>query len=70
MIRLGSTVKFKADGRVYVRQIRPARDSYDREMVTPDSPMGQAMLDKKPGDRFEVKTPGGVVEVEIEEVKS
>jgi len=37
--------------------------------ITPNSPIGKAMLGKKVGSRFEVETPGGRVAVEILEIR-
>jgi len=64
-IRTGSKVKFKHDGRLYER-LYVYLDGHDaRKVVSPDSPVGQAMLGKSAGDKFTVNTPGGLVKVEI-----
>ena len=64
-IRTGSKVKFRQDGKLYER-LCVYLDGHDvRKVVSPDSPVGQAMLGKSPGDKFTVNTPGGLAEVEI-----
>ena len=68
-INIGSKVRFKQDDRLYER-LYVYLDGYDvRKVISPDSPVGQAMLGKSAGDKFEAHTPGGVAEIEILEVK-
>ena len=65
MIRVGDMVTVKiGQGRI-VRQIRTARDTQDRGMIEPESPLGQALLGQEKGRKLQVETPGGTVTVEI-----
>jgi len=68
-IKNGSNVKFKMNGRTYSRLLVCGDEHDIRMFVSPDSPVGQALLGKKQGDVFEVRTPGGITEVEIIEVR-
>ncbi len=42
----------------------------DHDVLTPESPIGQALLGRKPGERVTAATPRGYIELEIVEVRS
>ena len=68
IVKLNSTVRYTFNGAAKQRQIRFPKHEKDYNCIEPRSPMGRAMLGKKAGDKFKVKTPGGVAEVEILEI--
>ena len=39
-------------------------------LISNESPVGKALLGKKKGDKVEVKTPGGIIEYEILEIRA
>ena len=60
VIRFGATVKVKDSKRKTVEEytlVGAGEDDILDNKILATSPMGQAMLGKKPGDAFEVKTP-------------
>ncbi len=68
-VKTGSMVKFGYNGKIFERLYVPL-DGHDvRRVVSPESPVGQAMLGKVPGDKLSVNTPGGPAEIEVLEVK-
>jgi hypothetical protein len=60
IVKLNSTVRYTFNGTVKQRQIRFPKHEKDYKCIAPRSPMGRAMLGKKAGDKFKVKTPGGM----------
>ena|GEM_PF-2996300 len=67
-VRISSKVRFKHNGRLYSRVLTNLDECPVGKVVTPDSPVGRAMLGKTAGDKFTVNTPDGPAEVEIIEV--
>ncbi|MBB5173168.1 transcription elongation factor GreA [Texcoconibacillus texcoconensis] len=71
-VALGRSVKFKElpDGDVEAYTIvgRAEADPFEGK-ISNDSPMAQSLLGKSVGEKVNVQTPGGDMEVEIMEVK-
>lgn len=64
-------IRYEGDDSVehfLVGSIEERRDGL--EVLSPSSPLGQALLGKSPGDTVEYEAPGGILEVEIVEVGS
>jgi transcription elongation factor GreA len=65
-VRVGSNVKVKRNGEKLSYTIVGSSESRPAEgLISNESPVGQALLGKKPGDSVKVRTPGGEVEYEI-----
>ena len=67
-IHTGAVVSLRYDGdddveRFLVGSIEEERDGVS--VVSPDSPLGQALLGRKPGDVVQYEAPGGMLKVEI-----
>ena len=48
--------------------VGPGEEDYDNNKILVSSPMGKAMIGKKPGDTFEVQAPAGVLKYEIRKI--
>ena len=71
-VGLGSIVHLREDGgeeRVY-RLVVPEDADPNKGFISPSSPIGRALLNKKPGDEVSVPTPGGVRHFEITQLKT
>lgn len=65
-VRVGSNVKVKKNGEKLGYTIVGSSESRPAEgLISNESPVGQALLGKKPGDSVKVRTPGGEVVYEI-----
>ena len=62
-IRVGDLVRIKHN-RAEIMELRLTEERCSN-IVSPNSPVGQALLGKQKGDKFQAYTPGGIVEVEI-----
>ena len=64
------TIKHAGDdeAETYLLGLREERGEYD--VLTPDSPLGQALLGHSPGDVVVAKVPAGELKVELLEVRS
>ncbi len=67
-VSTGTVVSLRYDGdddveRYLVGSIEEEQNGVS--VVSPDSPLGQALLGRKPGDAVEYEAPGGVLKVEI-----
>ena len=59
-IRLGSVVKIQTNKETFkVRLVHPVEAHLDDERISVDSPLGQAILGNKKGDRVTVIAPSG-----------
>ena len=61
-IKIGDLVKIKYNGAIM--QLRLIEE-IGGDIVTPESPVGQALIDKKKGDVFTIGTPEGLAEIEV-----
>jgi len=70
VVRVGSSVKVESKNGVQTFVIVGAAESDPvAGFISNESPLGSAFLNRKKGDKFEVKTPKGVTEYKILEVK-
>lgn len=67
-IKIGKKVRFKLNGKFYNRTFNYLNGQPVRRVVSPESPVGQAIFDKTAGTKLVVNTPGGPAKVEILEV--
>ena len=61
-IKVGDTIRLEYNGAIMELKLR---EEVCGDGVTVNSPIGQKLLAKKVGDKFQAYTPGGIVEVEI-----
>lgn len=70
IVRVGSSVKVKSKNGVQTFVIVGAAESDPAQgFISNESPLGSAFIGRKKGDKFDVKTPKGVMEYEILEIK-
>ncbi|MBI4158271.1 MAG: transcription elongation factor GreA [Candidatus Yanofskybacteria bacterium] len=70
VVRVGSSVKVESKNGIQTFVIVGATESDPVVgFISNESPLGSAFLNRKKGDKFEVKTPKGVTEYKILEVK-
>lgn len=70
LVRIGSTVRVKSNRGEESYMIVGSEEADPlRGKISNESPLGKAFLGKKVGERIEVKTPGGLIEYEILEIK-
>lgn len=70
-VGVGSIIKIKdlSDGEIETYRIGSSTESDpDNGIISDESPIGKAALRMKAGDKFDVSTPGGLIEFEIVEV--
>lgn len=69
-VGLGSTVRvqIKDNGEVSYTIVGSSETDPAKGIISDESPMGQSLLEHKAGDRFMVKTPGGMIECKILEI--
>ena len=73
VVQLGSTVVLRnlnADKDVSYTLVRPAEVNASQGRISFQSPVGQAVLKKRPGDEVEVVAPSGTIRFRIERVES
>ncbi len=61
-IKIGDLVKIKYNGAIM--QLRLIEE-IGGDIVTPESPVGQALIGKKKGDVFTIRTPEGLAKIEV-----
>lgn len=61
-IEIGDLVRIKYNGAIMELRLTEEKCS---NVVTPNSPVGQAILGKQKGDKFTVNTPDGLAEIEV-----
>lgn len=70
IVQIGSTMTIKSSGKPMTFTIVGSEESDPvTGKISNVSPMGSAFLDKKVGDKVEVKTPGGVVKYEVLDIQ-
>jgi len=70
VVRVGSSVKVESKNGIQTFVIVGAAESDPAQgFISNESPLGSAFLNRKKGDKLEVKTPKGVTEYKILEVK-
>ncbi|MDP8975060.1 MAG: transcription elongation factor GreA [Actinomycetota bacterium] len=70
-VAAGSVVSLRYEGddeveRFLIGSIEERRE--DLSVISPGSPLGQALLGRKPGDTVQYEAPGGMLEVQIVDV--
>lgn len=71
-VRIGSTVIIREDGEIDDEEYKivgSAEANPRQRKISQKSPIGAALLGKKPGQKVIVKTPDGVIRFEIVEVR-
>ena len=61
-IKVGDTIRLEYNGAIMELMLRK---EFCGDGVTVNSPIGQKLIGKKTGDKFQAYTPDGIVEVEI-----
>ncbi|MGH2805959.1 MAG: transcription elongation factor GreA [Actinomycetota bacterium] len=72
VIKPGKVVTFRHDGEepeTYLLGLREERGG-DYDILTPDSPLGQALIGHAPGETVVAKVPAGELKVEVLEVRA
>lgn len=70
-VQLGSRVRVTnlTSGReMNLRIVSPLEASPERGQVSNASPVGEALVGRRPGDTFQVRTPAGVAQYRVEEI--
>ena len=73
VVELGCTVvlrNLKANKEVSYTLVRPTEADASKGRISFQSPVGQAVLRKRPGDEIEVVAPSGTIRFRVESVKS
>ncbi|HDH31641.1 MAG TPA: transcription elongation factor GreA [Candidatus Wolfebacteria bacterium] len=66
IVHIGSTIEIKRDGKRFTYTIVGSQEARpEANLVSNESPLGNAFLDKKAGDTVEIQTPNGIVKCEI-----
>ena len=72
IVRFGAKIKLENldNGQIVSYQILSEYESdLEKNIISDKSPVAQALLGKEEGDDIEIKTPGGIIDYEILEVK-
>ena len=70
IVQIGSTMTIKSGSKAMTFTIVGSEESEPAAgKISNVSPMGSAFLDKKVGDKVDVKTPGGVVKYEVTDIQ-
>ncbi len=68
-VRIGTRVKLKKEGKLIQYTVVGSNEAKPLEgLISNESPIGQAILGKKVGDKVKVKAPSGLVEYEVVEI--
>lgn len=66
IVSIGSTVEVKSGNNIETFKIVGSAEAKPQEgKISNESPLGRSFLNKKAGDEFDVKTPGGIVKYKI-----
>lgn len=69
-VKIGSTIEVRKDGQAKRFRIVGSNEVKPEEgLISNESPLGRAFLDKKAGDVVSVKTPGGEAQYEIVKIE-
>jgi len=61
-VKVGDTIRLEYNGAIMELKLR---EEVCGDGVTVNSPIGQKLIGKKTGDKFQAYTPGGIAEVKI-----
>ncbi|MEK7087406.1 MAG: GreA/GreB family elongation factor, partial [Patescibacteria group bacterium] len=66
IVSIGSTIEVKSGNNTEIFKIVGSAEAKPQEgKISNESPLGRSFLNKKLGDEFDVKTPGGIVKYKI-----
>ncbi|MEE8131695.1 MAG: transcription elongation factor GreA [Candidatus Paceibacterota bacterium] len=66
VVHIGSTIEVKREGKRFTYTIVGSQEAKPEDsLVSNESPLGKAFLDKRTGDTVEVQTPSGIVKCKI-----
>jgi transcription elongation factor GreA len=71
-VRFGATVKLEdlnSDKKVAYKIVSEFEANLDEGLISNSSPVARALIGKEVGDEVEIKTPGGIMNYEILEIK-
>ena len=71
-VRFGATVKLEdlnSDKKVAYKIVSEFEANIDEGLISNSSPVARALVGKEVGDEVEIKTPGGIMNYEILEIK-
>lgn len=70
IIQIGSTIEVKRKDKIFEYTIVGSQEANPEfNLISNESPLGRAFLDKKAGDIVKIETPGGIVEYKIIKIK-
>lgn len=70
IIQIGSTIEVKRKDKIFEYTIVGSQEANpESNLISNESPLGRAFLDKKAGDIVKIETPGGIVEYKIIKIK-
>ncbi|HEY4027168.1 MAG TPA: GreA/GreB family elongation factor [Candidatus Dormibacteraeota bacterium] len=70
LIQIGSRVRLReTDGETEFTIVGPEESDVDAGLICDESPLGRALLGHCPGDRVDVRAPGGLRSVTILDVR-
>src|SRR3989344_2711971 len=66
IVQIGSTIEIKRKDKIFKYTIVGSQEANpESNLISNESPLGMAFLDKKAGDIVKIETPGGIVEYKI-----
>lgn len=66
IVSIGSTIEVKSGNNIEIFKIVGSAEAKPQEgKISNESPLGRSFLNKKVGDEFDIKTPGGIVKYKI-----
>ncbi|MDH7569506.1 MAG: transcription elongation factor GreA [Armatimonadota bacterium] len=71
-VQLGSRVRvtnLNSGSEMWIRLVSPLEASPERGYISTESPVGVALLGRKPGETVDVRAPAGVIRYRIEEIR-
>ncbi len=70
VVSVGSTVKIKREGSIFSYTIVGSTEAKPEDnLLSNESPLGKAFLNKKTGDMVEIQTPDGIIKCKIIKVE-
>lgn len=70
IVQIGSTIEVKRKDKIFEYTIVGSQEANpESNLISNESPLGRAFLDKKAGDIVKIETPGGIVEYKIIKIK-
>ena len=70
IVQIGSTIEIKRKDKIFKYTIVGSQEANpESNLISNESPLGGAFLDRKAGDIVKIETPGGTVEYKIIKIK-